>query len=156
MQLKSDRAGEEGLAQMTPQERAERSAEAMFAADRASPWFGMSKPQVAPGRARMTLKVEAHHCNGHDICHGGVIFALADSTFAFACNSYNAATVAQHNSISFLAPARAGDTLAAEAAEVSRSGRSGLYDVTVRNQDGLLVAAFRGASRTIRGQNFEE
>ena len=128
----------------------------MFAGDRASPWFGMSAPRVTPGGAVMSLVVQDHHCNGHGICHGGVIFGLADSAFAFACNSYNQAAVAQHNTISYLAPGRAGDTLTATATEVARSGRSGLYDVSVTNQDGVQIAAFRGASRTVKGQNFEE
>jgi len=98
---------------MTPKERAERSAQAMWANDRASPWIGMSAPEVDEGRAVMQLTVAAHHCNGHDICHGGVIFALADSAFAFACNSRNQATVAQHNTISYIAPGRLGDVLTA-------------------------------------------
>lgn len=141
---------------MDAQERAARSAAAMWAQDNASPWFGMSEPKVSPGEAVMTLTVARHHCNGHHICHGGVIFALADSAFAFACNSYNQATVAQHNTITYLAPAREGDVLTAHAREIARSGRSGLYDVAVTRQDGTLVAAFRGASRTVKGQNFEE
>lgn len=141
---------------MDPQERADRSAAAMWAEDRASPWFGMSAPTVSPGGATMSLTVQPHHCNGHHICHGGVIFALADSTFAFACNSYNQAAVAQHNTISYLAPGRLGDTLTATATEVARSGRSGLYDVVVTNQAGERIAAFRGASRTVKGQNFDE
>ena len=144
------------MSEIDPQQRAERSAEAMWAQDRASTWFGMSAPTVTPGGATMTLLVRPEHCNGHGICHGGVIFALADSCFAFACNSYNQVTLAQHNTISYVAPGREGDTLTAEAREVSRSGRSGIYDVTVRGGDGTLVATFRGCSRTIKGQNFEE
>lgn len=141
---------------MTPKERAERSTDAMWANDRASPWFGMSRPQVDEGRAVMQLTVAPHHCNGHDICHGGVIFALADSAFAFACNSRNQATVAQHNSISYIAPGRLGDVLTATAEEVLLAGRTGITNVTVTNQDGTVIAEFRGASRAIRGQNFEE
>ncbi|MBC6443702.1 MAG: hydroxyphenylacetyl-CoA thioesterase PaaI [Rhodobacteraceae bacterium] len=141
---------------MDAQERARRSAVAMFANDRASPWMGMGPPEVTPGTARMSLTVELHHCNGHYICHGAVIFGLADSAFAFACNSYNRPAVAQHNTITYLAPARVGDVLTAVATEVSRTGRGGLYDVTVSNQDGVQIAAFRGASRTIKGQHFEE
>jgi acyl-CoA thioesterase len=99
--------------------------------------------------------VEKHHTNGHDICHGGFIFALADSAFAFACNSYNQVAVAQHNTISFIAPSFQGDRLTAVAREVTRNGRSGLYDVRVTNQDGRLIAELRGASRVIKGTHFE-
>jgi acyl-CoA thioesterase len=141
---------------MTPQERAERSAVAMWAADDASKWLGAELDAVGPGTARMSMRVEKHHTNGHDICHGGFIFTLADSAFAFACNSYNRTTVAQQNSISFVAPGRLGDTLTAEAVEVAVSGRSGVYDVTVTNQDGAVIALMRGCSRTIKGVNFEE
>jgi acyl-CoA thioesterase len=141
---------------MTPQQRAERSAVAMWAADDASKWLGAELDAVGPGSARMSMKVEKHHTNGHDICHGGFIFTLADSAFAFACNSYNRTTVAQQNSISFVAPGRLGDTLTAEAAEVALSGRSGIYDVIVTNQDGDVIAVMRGCSRTIKGVNFEE
>lgn len=141
---------------MDPQEKAEKSARAMWSEDNASPWFGMTEPRVTPGGAVMSLEVQAHHCNGHHICHGGVIFALADSTFAFACNSYNQRAVAQHNTISYLAPGRLGDTLTATATELASVGRSGLYDVMVTNQDGVQIAAFRGASRTVKGTNFQE
>ena len=143
-------------AAITPQERAERSAAAMWAADDASKWLGASLDAVGPGWARLSMTVEKHHTNGHAICHGGFIFTLADSAFAFACNSYNQATVAQHNTISFIAPGRLGDRLTAEAREVSLVGRSGIYDVSVTNQDGAMIAAFRGCSRTIGGVNFEE
>lgn len=141
---------------MTPTERAKRSAEAMWANDRASPWVGISPPIVDEGRAEMRLTVQEHHCNGHGICHGGVIFTLADSAFAFACNSRNQATVAQHNTISFIAPARQGDELIAQAQEISLAGRSGITDVTVRTKEGTIIAQFRGASRAIKGQNFDE
>jgi len=103
----------------------------------------------------MSMTVEQHHCNGHGTCHGGVSFSLADSTFAFACNSRNRVTVAQHNLISYLAPGRLGDRLTATAVEV-KAGRSGIYDVTVANQDGKVIAEFRGFSRTIDGTLFEE
>lgn len=141
---------------MTPKVRAERSAQAMWANDRASPWIGMTPPVVDEGRAEMALTVQEHHCNGHDICHGGIIFTLADSAFAFACNSRNQATVAQHNSISFIAPGRLGDTLTARAEEILLAGRTGITNVTVTNQDGTVIAEFRGASRAIRGTNFDE
>ncbi|MEX3016794.1 hydroxyphenylacetyl-CoA thioesterase PaaI [Gymnodinialimonas hymeniacidonis] len=141
---------------MTPKERAERSAEAMWKGDRASAWVGMQIVEIDEGRAILTLQIVENHCNGHGIGHGGVTFMLADSAFAFACNSRNVVTVAQHNSISFLAPVRLGDTLKADAREITQSGRSGITDVTVTNQDGVVVAEFRGASRAIGGQLFEE
>lgn len=141
---------------MTPQKRAELSADAMWADDHASKWFGMEITEVGEGTAALSLTVEKHHCNGHAICHGGVIFSLADSAFAFACNSRNQVTVAQHNTINFIAPGHLGDRLTATAREVSLTGRSGIYDATVKNQDGKVVAEFRGMSRAIRGQLFEE
>ena len=141
---------------MTPQDRAEKSAQAMWADDHASKWAGMSIQSVAEGKAALQLTVEKHHCNGHGICHGGVIFALADSAFAFACNSYNRVTVAQSNTITYVAPAKAGDKLVADAREVARSGRSGTWDVTVTNGDGAVIALFRGLARTISGTLFEE
>lgn len=141
---------------MTPQERAERSAAAMWATDAASKWLGMTLDSVGPGTASMSFTVQDHHLNGHLICHGGYIFTLADSAFAFACNSYNTITLAQQNSITYLAPGQPGERLSAAATEVSRAGRSGIYDVTVTGQDGRKVALFRGLSRTIKGYNFEE
>ncbi|MEM1164525.1 MAG: hydroxyphenylacetyl-CoA thioesterase PaaI [Pseudomonadota bacterium] len=141
---------------MTPQQRAELSAKAMMAEDRASPWLGISLDGVGPGTAEMSLVVEAHHCNGHHVCHGGYIFTLADTAFAFACNSYNQASLAHQNSITFCAPGQIGDHLIARAVEVTRAGRSGVYDVTVSNQDGTVVALMRGNSRTIKGTNFDE
>ena len=141
---------------ITPEERARRSAEAMWAADQASKWLGMSLDDVGPGTARMSFTVEEHHCNGHFICHGGYIFTLADSCFAFACNSYNQVTLAQQNAITFCAPGHKGDRLIANAVEVQKSGRSGVYDVTVTNQDDVTIAVMRGNSRTIKGSNFDE
>ncbi|GHE01732.1 phenylacetic acid degradation protein [Defluviimonas sp. 20V17] len=141
---------------MTPQERAERSAQAMWAKDQASNWLGASLDAVAPGAAVMSMTVAPHHLNGQKICHGGYIFTLADSAFAFACNSYNTKVVAQHNSISYLSPGREGERLTATAQEISRTGRSGLYDVTVTGEDGRQVALFRGASRQVNGHHFEE
>ncbi len=141
---------------MTPQERAERSASAMWSTDAASQWLGLRLDSVAPGTATLSMVVEAHHLNGHAICHGGFIFTLADSAFAFACNSYNQVTVAQENSITFLTPGTAGETLTATAIEAARTGRSGVYDVTVTGSDGRKVALFRGLSRTIQGHHFEE
>jgi acyl-CoA thioesterase len=141
---------------MTPEEIARRSANAMWARDDASKWLGARLDAVGPGTASMSMMVEKHHTNGHDICHGGFIFTLADSAFAFACNSYNQIAVAQHNTISYIAPGFRGDRLTAQAREISRNGRSGLYDVRVTNQDGRLIAEFRGASRVIKGVHFED
>ena len=139
---------------MTPKERAEESAAMMWAEDNASKWAGIEITHIDEGTATAELTVEAHHCNGHKICHGGVTFLLADSAFAFACNSYNRLAVAQHNTISFMRPGRVGAMLVAEAREVSLAGRSGIYDVTVR--DGAsVIAEFRGASRLIDGAHFE-
>lgn len=141
---------------MTPKERAEKSAAAMWAGDEASKWFGMQIDAVDEGRAVLSMTVGPEHCNGHGTCHGGVSFALADSAFAFACNSRNKSTVGQHTFMSYLAPGRAGDRLTATAEEVSLAGRSGIYDVKVTNQDGVVIAEFRGVSRTVNGQHFEE
>ena len=126
------------------------------ARDDASKWLGASLDAVGPGTARLSMTVEEHHTNGHDICHGGYIFTLADSAFAFACNSYNTLVVAQHNAITFIAPGRLGDRLVADAREVARFGRSGIYDVRVSNQAGALIAEFRGNSRVIEGRHFDE
>lgn len=141
---------------MTPQERAEKSAAAMWADDNASKWAGFEIAEIAEGRAVLEMTVAPHHANGHGICHGGITFMLADSAFAFACNSRNQSTVAQHNLISFLAPGRVGDRLRAEAVELSLQGRSGIYDIKVTNQDGRAIAEFRGMSRAINGQLFKE
>ena len=141
---------------MTPKERAEKSADAMWSSDQASHWLGMSIVSVDEGQAVLSLTVEKHHCNGLGICHGGITFSLADSCFAFACNSRNQATVAHNNMITYTAAARVGDTLTATAREVSLTGRSGIYDVRVENQNGQTVAEMRGLSRSIKGQLFEE
>ena len=141
---------------MTPKERAEKAAAAMWAQDHASKWAGMELVEVDEGTATLALTVQQHHCNGHGICHGGVTFMLADSAFAFACNSRNQSTVAQSNSITYTAPGRLGDRLTADAREISLTGRSGIYDVTVKNQDDLVIAEFRGLSRAIKGHLFEE
>ncbi|MBS0125839.1 hydroxyphenylacetyl-CoA thioesterase PaaI [Thetidibacter halocola] len=141
---------------MTPQDRARRSAEAMWATDTASQQMGMRIDEITPGRAVLSMTVEDRHLNGHRICHGGFIFTLADSAFAFACNSYNQVTVAQQNQITFLSPGKPGERLTATCQETSKTGRSGIYDVTVTGADGRTVALMRGLSRTIKGQNFEE
>ena len=141
---------------MTPQERARTCAERMWAKDRASQALGMTLTAIGPGTATLTMQVRDDMLNGHGICHGGIIFTLADSAFAFACNTYNALTVAQSNQITYLAPGPAGDTLTATATEVARQGRSGTYDVVVTASTGQQIALFRGLSRTIAGQHFDE
>ncbi|KEJ97220.1 acyl-CoA thioesterase [Pseudosulfitobacter pseudonitzschiae] len=141
---------------MTPQDRAERSAREMLQGDTASQTLGMTITEIAPGQATLTMPVNDTMLNGHGICHGGYIFTLADSAFAFACNTYNQRTVAQQNQITYLAPGQPNDTLTARAVEVSRTGRSGIYDVTVTASDGTTLALFRGLSRTIKGQIFPE
>ena len=141
---------------MTPKERAQKSTETMWNNDQASAWFGMRIDEIDEGFAVLSLTVEKKHTNGHGICHGGVTFALADSAFAFACNSRNQSTVAQHNTISYTAAVKLGDVLTATAKEISLIGRNGIYDVEVTNQEGLAVAQFRGCSRAIRGTLFEE
>lgn len=141
---------------MTPEQRAKESAAVMWADDNASSWFGFAREKIGEGTATLSLTVTTHHTNGHGMCHGGVIFALADSAFAFACNSRNQVTVAQHNTITFIAPGQIGDILTAQAREVSLTGRSGIYDVTVTNQSGTHIAEFRGCSRSIGGTLFDE
>ncbi|MCR9067968.1 MAG: hydroxyphenylacetyl-CoA thioesterase PaaI [Rhodobacteraceae bacterium] len=141
---------------MDATERARRAAEAMWASDAASKWVGLTLAEVGPGFARMTCTVRDDHLNGHGICHGGVIFTLADSAFAFACNSHNRVAVAQHNSITYLSPGQPGEVLTAVAREVALTGRSGVTDVVVTGGDGRQVALFRGASRQIGGTHFEE
>lgn len=130
-------------------------AEAMFARDSASSGLGMRVAGVAPGEATMTMTVRADMLNGHAICHGGFIFTLADSAFAFACNSGNLTTVANGCSIEFLAPAQLGDVLTAVARERAQVGRNGVYDVEVRNQADVVIAHFRGKSTRIKGHVLE-
>ena len=143
----------EATGAMTPQEIAERVGRDMFAVDPASQGLGMTVEAMGPGLARMSMRVRPEMLNGFQICHGGFITTLADSTFAFACNSYNELTVAAGIVVDFLAPAQLDDVLTAEAREVSRGGRTGLYDVSVRNQRGELVAVLRGRSHSIRGRS---
>ncbi|TMH06534.1 MAG: hydroxyphenylacetyl-CoA thioesterase PaaI [Betaproteobacteria bacterium] len=139
------------LSDAEAQALAERVAERMFSLDRASQAMGMQVACVGPGRAELTMTVRPDMLNGHAICHGGFIFTLADSAFAFACNSYNLTTVASGCSIDFLAPAREGDVLTAVGRERSSSGRTGVYDIEVKNQCGESVALFRGRSYRIKG-----
>lgn len=127
--------------------------ERMFAADRASQALGLQVTHMAPGAATLTMRVRADMLNGFAICHGGLITTLADSAFAFACNAGNEFTVAAGLAIDFLAPAREDDVLTAVAVEVSQSGRSGLYDVSVTNQRGERVALMRGRSHRVKGRS---
>ena len=125
----------------------------MFAADTASrDTMGMQLLYCKPGEASMRMTIQDKHLNGHHMCHGGFIFTLADSTFAFACNSHNKATVASAASIEFLKPAHVGDVLTCVGVEQIMSGRHGVYDMTVRNQHDQVVALFRGKSAQIQGQ----
>ena len=142
------------MAELSPRDIAERSAEALWAEDAASRTLGLELLSVGPGTARMALTVGATHANGHGICHGGYVFLLADSAFAFACNSRNQRAVAQSNTITYLAPGRVGDRLIAEAVEVDRRGRTGIYDVRVAVDGGEVIALFRGQCRTIAGTLF--
>lgn len=137
---------------MTPQQIAEAVRDTMFANDRASQSLGMEILSIGPGNATMAMTVREDMLNGVDICHGGLITTLADSTFAFACNSYNELTVASGFSVDIVAPGRLGDRLTAVGVEVSLSGRTGVYDITVRNQRDELVAVFRGKSYRIKGK----
>lgn len=132
--------------------RARIAGTAMYARDPASQAMGMVLDHIAPGHARMHMSVRADMLNGHQLCHGGYVFALADSTFAFACNSYNQSAVGTSCAIDYLAPGRLGDVLTAEALEKSLQGKSGVYDVRVANQDGQTVALFRGKSLRIGGE----
>ena len=132
-----------------PQALAERSAAAMYEADLASRHLGIQVDQVAPGQATARMVVRDTMINGHNICHGGYVFLLADTAFAFACNTYGPVTVAATCDITFLAPAHLGDELTAEATERHHAGRSGIYDVTVRHA-ATVIAEFRGHSRTMR------
>ena len=131
---------------------ARRVGESMYAADEASKdTMGMELLACQPGRASMRMVVRPLHLNGHKICHGGFIFTLADSTFAYACNSRNHNTVANGCSIEFLRPAHEGDVLTAEGVEQNLAGRHGIYDIRVNNQKGQAVALFRGKSTQIAG-----
>jgi acyl-CoA thioesterase len=135
---------------------AERVADSMYERDTATQALGIRVAHVGPGYAELAMTVRADMLNGHEICHGGFIFTLADSAFAYACNSYNLNTVASGCAIEFTAPARAGDVLAARAHERQLAGRTGVYDVEVANQRGETVALFRGKSYRIKGHLIEE
>ena len=128
-------------------------AAAMWSTDQASQGLGFEIEEVRQGYARLSMTVRCDMLNGQKIAHGGFMFTLADSAFAFACNTYNQFAVAQHCAVTFLAPGFEGDILTAEAVERHRAGRSGIYDVTVTNQKGEVIAEFRGNSRTVKGQH---
>jgi acyl-CoA thioesterase len=136
----------------TPQQLAEYVRDGMLKNDAATQGLGMDVREVGPGRATVTMTVRADMLNGHATCHGGFISALADSAFAFACNSYDELTVASSFAIDFLAPGRQGDLLTARCLEVSRAGRTGVYDVDVVNQREERIAVFRGRSYTLKGK----
>ncbi len=144
------------LKAMTPDELAKACADSMWADDSASQALGFEIEEVTAGRARLSMTVREDMLNGQRICHGGFIFTLADSAFAFACNSYNQFVVAQHCAISFIAPAYEGDRLIATAKEVTRYGRSGIYDISVAREDGAVIAEFRGQSRSVKGTHLPE
>lgn len=140
------------MSDATAQQVAEHVRCGMFANDRALRALGIAVTEIAPGQATATMAVREDMLNGHDICHGGLISTLADSAFAYACNSHDELTVASGFSVDFVAPGRLGDVLTARCAEVSRAGRTGVYDVEVSNQKGERIAVFRGRSYTAKGR----
>lgn len=140
------------MSELDPQQTADLVRERMHANDRATQSLGMRIVSVTPGAAVLEMTVREDMLNGHQTCHGGLIASLADSAFAFGCNSYNELTVASGFSIDLMAPARLGDVLTARCAEVSKAGRTGVYDVEVSNQRGERLAVFRGRSYTIKGK----
>jgi len=135
---------------------AELAAGTLYGSDQASQMLGMVIESVAPGAARVTMRVRPDMVNGHGICHGGLVFALADSAFAFACNSHGDNTVAAGAAIEFLAPGREGDLLTASASERWRAGKSGIYEIEVRNEQDEVIALFRGRSHQIAGRLIDE
>jgi acyl-CoA thioesterase len=140
------------MSELSPQQTADLVRSGMHANDNVTRGLGMEIVEVTPGTATLTMVVREDMLNGHKTCHGGLISTLADSAFAFACNSYNELTVASGFSVDFVAPARAGDLLTAQASELSKAGRTGVYDVEVRNQRGERIAVFRGRSYTLKGK----
>lgn len=138
-----------------PEQLARDCGQALWAGDQACRALGVTLVDIAPGRATMSMRVRDDMVNGHDLCHGGLIFTLADSCFAYACNSENFNTVASGARIEFLAPARLGDELTASATQVQQGRRSGIYDVTVVNQTRQTIALFRGNAHRIGGHLVE-
>jgi len=136
---------------MNADEIARACGEKLWEDDQVRRLLGLEFVEIVPGGATISMEVRRDMLNSHGTCHGGVIFTLADSAFAYACNSRDATTLAQTCSVTFLVAGQLGDVLTAEAREVSRAGRSGVYDVTVTRQDGVVVAEFRGVTRTVRG-----
>lgn len=136
----------------TPLQVAEAARDAMLKDDHATKALGISIDAVGPGSCTASMAVRQDMLNGHAICHGGLITTLADSAFAFACNAYNEITVASGFDVNLLAAARLGDVLTARAVELSKSGRTGVYDIGVTNQKGEAIAAFRGRSYTMKGK----
>ena len=137
---------------LTPQQIADHVRVGMYANDRAVQGLGITVTAMAPKSATLTMTVRADMLNGFDICHGGFITTLADTAFAYACNTRNEMTVASGLAVDFVAPGRPGDVLVAEALEQTQAGRTGVYDVTVRTQQGQLIALFRGRSYTLKGK----
>ena len=142
------------MTDLTPEEIARRAGDALWAKDKAAQSLGMARLAIGPGTAPLAMTVAETMTNGHDTAHGGFIFTLADTAFAFACNSHGLITVAAQCSITYIRPGRAGDRLVATAREVSRTGRSGIYDIQVTARD-KVIAEFRGHSRTIGGSFVE-
>ena len=140
------------MSELTPQQVADRVRDGMLENDRATRAMGMEVTDIAPGTATLTMRVREDMLNGHDTCHGGLIATLADSAFAFACNSHGELTVAASIAVDFLAPGRKDDMLTARAFEVSKAGRTGVYDCEVTNQRGERIAVFRGRSHTMKGK----
>ena len=141
---------------LTPDQIAQRCADIMWPDDHAARGLGMEIVSASAGRASLRMTVRQDMVNGHGICHGGFIFAVADSTFAYACNGYNHRAVASGVDINFVAPAHLGDVLTAVGQARHQGGRSGVYDIEVTNQAGKLIAVFRGRSSRIKGHFFEE
>ena len=139
---------------MTPEEIARKCADLLRADDKTSSALGVTIESVGPGTAELSMAVQESMTNGHGTCHGGYIFAFADTAFAFACNTHNQRCVAQHCEINYLAPARTGMRLRASACERRRVGRNGVYDVTIADETGAIIAEFRGLSRTVPGSYF--
>ena len=139
---------------MTPEEVARKSVEALWAEDHAAQAQGIQIESVGPGSASLSMTVTKAMSNGHGIGHGGFVFLLADTAFAYACNSYNQRCVAQHCSIAYLRPAKLGALLRAQAREVQCINRSGVYDISVTDETGAAIAEFRGMSRTVPGSLF--
>jgi acyl-CoA thioesterase len=135
--------------------QAQRIAETIWPQDEASRWLGMKLEEVRAGYARLSMRVTAHMVNGQRLCHGGLIFTLADSSFGYACNTHNQRALASGASIEFLQPAHLGDVLVSECSEAAKAGRRGVYDARVTNQKGETIALFRGESATVKGSWIE-